>query len=372
MNIRASRGPACGPSASRWESSCSWSGSSWPGGSSRSASSSCSSSRCSGRATSPRSRVRRRDGPSPRPLQTPTASGRCRRGRARPRTRPPSYTREKFLEATTLGLGAVIGALVTVPVLGFTVLPGVPQPGRGRPRPRAARELPRGRMEDRDVPDRPEAGDVSRISVFVRYNGVVSIRRRRSPSRASRSSPTTACISAARCSRTGRRPSQPQEGRRRDDDPDAAVELRLPVPRRPVRHRGQPHRRPARPRARPLPVLGRAPAPLPRHPVLGLPGRGHRRRRREIYKWNKRSPACTSTGPSPGSTRSSRPADGDAHDATPAQQPQSDPVSARLARRAVGPRRRDPLLPLPQRPGRHQLVPDARLGDADRLHRPGD
>ena len=47
-------------------------------------------------------------------------------------------------------------------------------------------------------------------------------------------------------------------------------------------------------------------------------------------------------------------------------------VPARLARGALGPRRRRPLLPLPERPGRRQLVPDARLGDADRLPRPGD
>ena len=51
--------------------------------------------------------------------------------------------------------------------------------------------------------------------------------------------------------------------------------------------------------------------------------------------------------------------------------PGADPVPARLARGALGHRRRDPLLPVPQRPGRHQLVPDARLGDADRVPRPG-
>ena len=50
----------------------------------------------------------------------------------------------------------------------------------------------------------------------------------------------------------------------------------------------------------------------------------------------------------------------------------ADPVSARLARGALGPRRRDQVLPLPEGPGRRQLVPDARLGDADRVPRPGD
>jgi len=35
------------------------------------------------------------------------------------------YPRSKFLEISTLGLGAVIGGLVTVPVLGFMVAPAV-------------------------------------------------------------------------------------------------------------------------------------------------------------------------------------------------------------------------------------------------------
>ena len=48
-----------------------------------------------------------------------------------------------------------------------------------------------------------------------------------------------------------------------------------------------------------------------------------------------------------------------------------DQLPDRLARRAVGPHRRAPLLPLPQGSGRHQLVPHARLRDADGVPRPG-
>ena len=47
-------------------------------------------------------------------------------------------------------------------------------------------------------------------------------------------------------------------------------------------------------------------------------------------------------------------------------------LPARLARGALGPRRRRQVLPLPQGPARHELVPHARLGDADRVPRPGD
>ncbi len=46
--------------------------------------------------------------------------------------------------------------------------------------------------------------------------------------------------------------------------------------------------------------------------------------------------------------------------------------AGRLAGGALGPRRRRQVLPLPQRPERHQLAADARLGDADGVHRPGD
>ena len=67
-------------------------------------------------------------------------------------------------------------------------------------------------------------------------------------------------------------------------------------------------------------------------------------------------------------------ADTDGRRASPrkAQQAALGPLPARLARGALGPRRRGQVLPLPERPARHQLVPDARLGDADGVHRPGD
>ena len=295
MNIHASRGPACGPSALRWASSC------------------CSSGfvmawwivalgvvivvrvrAALGRATSRGSRVSRAETAEP---EAPAGDGAA--AVAEPELaaahEAPSYTREKFLEATTLGLGAVIGALVTVPVLGFTVLPAVPQPGRGRPRPRAARALPRGRVEDRDVPDQPRGR--RRLPDHASSSVTTALARRQEPAELHDPLQPLRRTSAARCSRTGR---TPVTSRKKVGDvtmiADAAVELRLPVPRRPVRHRGQPHRRPARPRARPLPVLGRAPAPAARQPVLGLRGRGHRRTAR-IYKWNKAFPGVHVDGP---------------------------------------------------------------------------
>src|SRR5262245_14826928 len=86
----------------------------------------------------------------------------------------PSYTREKFLEATTLGLGALIGALVTVPVLGFTVLPAFLNQGRKQKDLGPLDVYPEGEWKIATFQTDPDAGDVSRLSVFVRYNGVVT------------------------------------------------------------------------------------------------------------------------------------------------------------------------------------------------------
>ena len=36
---------------------------------------------------------------------------------------PERYTRNKFLELSTLGIGAAIGAVVTIPVVGFAIAP---------------------------------------------------------------------------------------------------------------------------------------------------------------------------------------------------------------------------------------------------------
>jgi Rieske Fe-S protein len=89
-----------------------------------------------------------------------------------PEERPlPAYTRSKFLEATTVGVGAAIGAVVTVPVLGFAVLPpftGVEE-----------REIDLGPIENFPVGtyviasylSNPEQGEVSRRTAFVRNNG---------------------------------------------------------------------------------------------------------------------------------------------------------------------------------------------------------
>ena len=76
-----------------------------------------------------------------------------------------------------------------------------------------------------------------------------------------------------------------------------SVRLRLPVPRRRVRPRGQPRRRPAGPRARPLRVLDRGREPRPRPALQRLRGGRHGRRGRDDRPTSTRIRARTSTVP---------------------------------------------------------------------------
>ena len=174
MNIRASRGRACGRSASPWASSCclvgfamSW----WIVGARR---------RHRRRVRGPlgarhRRRARARRAPGRR------RAGAAPRGGSRRELEPQaaeaeSYTREKFLEVDDARSRRGDRRLVTVPVLGFMVLALVPEPGQQGPRSRAAPPLPRGRVA-RSRPSRPS--------------------RRRATSRASPSSSATTALARA-------------------------------------------------------------------------------------------------------------------------------------------------------------------------------
>jgi len=84
---------------------------------------------------------------------------------------PPTYSRSRFLEATTLGLGAAIGGVLTLPVLGFMVLPSFTNVEED--------EIDLGPIENFDKGEYviasylalPERGEVSRRTAFVRNNG---------------------------------------------------------------------------------------------------------------------------------------------------------------------------------------------------------
>jgi len=85
----------------------------------------------------------------------------------------PAYTRSRFLEASTIGLGAAIGAVVTLPVLGFTVLPSFTNLDETDADIGPLENFPQGTYVIASFLAHPSAGEVSRRTVFVRNNGLV-------------------------------------------------------------------------------------------------------------------------------------------------------------------------------------------------------
>jgi Rieske Fe-S protein len=85
----------------------------------------------------------------------------------------PRYPRSVFLEGATLGLGAVIGGIVTVPALGFAVLPAFVGQEYEEIDLGPLRNFPVNQfviVKFRSKQDEPE--DVSRRTAYVRNNGM--------------------------------------------------------------------------------------------------------------------------------------------------------------------------------------------------------
>jgi Rieske Fe-S protein len=93
-----------------------------------------------------------------------------------------AYPRSTFLSAATLGIGAVIGGVITVPVLGFAVLPAFtnqhdPDVDLG-----PLENFPEGEFVIATYLEQPDIGEVSRRTVFVRNNGMAETPQGTSPS----------------------------------------------------------------------------------------------------------------------------------------------------------------------------------------------
>ena len=86
---------------------------------------------------------------------------------------PEKYPRNVFLEVTTLGLGALIGGIVTLPILGFAVLPAFTgedlEPADLGP----IDNVPENEWREATVRLDPATREVSRRTAFVRFNGDV-------------------------------------------------------------------------------------------------------------------------------------------------------------------------------------------------------
>jgi menaquinol-cytochrome c reductase iron-sulfur subunit len=84
---------------------------------------------------------------------------------------PPRYGRAKFLEGTTLGLGALIGGIITLPVLGFAIAPAFvdqdyPEIDLG-----PLDNFPEGEFVTTTFFSQDDQGDVGLRTAFVRNNG---------------------------------------------------------------------------------------------------------------------------------------------------------------------------------------------------------
>ena len=92
-----------------------------------------------------------------------------------PITTEERYPRSKFLEISTLGLGGVIGAVVTVPALGFMVGPAFLKQGVKDSDVGPIANFPEGKFVVTTFETNKEEGNVSRRTAYIRYNGPVNV-----------------------------------------------------------------------------------------------------------------------------------------------------------------------------------------------------
>src|SRR5918992_391059 len=86
---------------------------------------------------------------------------------------PERYPRNVFLELSTLGIGAAIGGIVTLPVLGFMVLPAFVDQESDEVDLGAANDFPEGQYIVTTYLAAPEQGEVSRRTAYIRNNGFI-------------------------------------------------------------------------------------------------------------------------------------------------------------------------------------------------------
>jgi len=83
----------------------------------------------------------------------------------------PAYTRSGFLEVSLIGLSAVLGGALTLPVLGFMVLPSFTDVEEDEVDLGPLENFPEGEYVIATYLSNPSQGEVSRRTVFVRSNG---------------------------------------------------------------------------------------------------------------------------------------------------------------------------------------------------------
>jgi Rieske Fe-S protein len=83
----------------------------------------------------------------------------------------PAYSRNKFLELSTLGLGGLITGIVTVPILGFAVLPAFVNQELDDVDLGPLENFPEGTWIEATYLSNPAEGEVSRRTAYIRNNG---------------------------------------------------------------------------------------------------------------------------------------------------------------------------------------------------------
>ena len=110
------------------------------------------------------------DEPAPDAPAVPAQAG----GAAMPPTQPGErYPRSVFLENATLGLGAVIGVVVTVPAVGFAVLPAFLKQHQHEADLGPITDFPEGQFIVATFIRDPSQGDITRRTAYIRNNGLL-------------------------------------------------------------------------------------------------------------------------------------------------------------------------------------------------------
>jgi quinol---cytochrome c reductase iron-sulfur subunit, bacillus type len=85
---------------------------------------------------------------------------------------PAEYPRSTFLSVATLGLGGLIGGLITLPVLGFAVLPSFTNQSEQDVELGPIDAFPEGEFVIATYMEDPDVGEVTRRTMFIRNNGI--------------------------------------------------------------------------------------------------------------------------------------------------------------------------------------------------------
>ncbi len=104
-----------------------------------------------------------------------TAPPADQQGVALPVVEESAVTRSRFLEGATLGLGGVIGGLITVPVAGFALLPSFLGQKQHKVDMGPISDFQLGQWYVATFIVDPSQGEVSRRAAFIRNNGTVTV-----------------------------------------------------------------------------------------------------------------------------------------------------------------------------------------------------